>query len=306
MYINQINPFNNKIGIALSGGAARGIAHIGVLNTLVKANFKIEYLSGTSVGAIVASCFAFQIEDEKIYDLIELLRFKKLMSFRINKIGLMDTKFLEDWIHKNIGKRNIEDAPIPLAICATDIISGSSHYFMKGPLTKALCASSAIPGIVTPVKIHETYYVDGGISNNIPVDILKKMGAGIVLAVDLSSTKKYKIPKNIFDIVSNSIDIAIDVKSKIELKKAHLAIRLDLSSFNRTDNYAYKKNLLEIGEKAVTAALPRLKLLVRFKIVYLCLSFIRDLIPFRIPRILKRLYYQHEQQSQNTNSSIQA
>ena len=279
----KLNPFNKKIGLALGGGAAKGIAHIGVLKSLHKAKISVDYVSGTSAGAIVASYFAFGKKVEKLDVLADLLRAQAVMNLKIGRLGLMSTDKLEKYLRDALGDVNIEDAHIPLAICTTDINTGKTKYFREGPLVPALCASSAVPGLVKPVRIDNNLYVDGGISNNVPLEILEEMGAGITIGVDLNGVKQYPEVESLFDVVTNAMDIAIDLRTRDQLKKATVAIELDLSKFSRLDNKDSYKSVIEVGQKGSDEKIMALKRNKSFlHYFYYLKNLIIELIPFRL------------------------
>tara|TARA_R110002072_G_scaffold64203_2_gene159276 strand:- start:123682 stop:124554 length:873 start_codon:yes stop_codon:yes gene_type:complete len=287
----KLNPFNKKIGIALGGGAARGLAHIGVLKALDEKNINIDYISGTSAGALVASYFAFHKDLNKLDKLPELLRVKTVLNFSLSKMGLMNTDSLEKALKEDFADVNIEDSPIPLAICTTDINTGESVYFRSGPLIPALCASSAIPGIVQPVKISDRLLVDGGISNNLPVDILNTMGAGITIGVNLNGVSAYPEVKSMVDVITNSIDIAIDLRTKEKLSLADMSINLDLSKFSRLDNLNQQEKIIEQGYKSTLDEIGKIK---RFRLLswlHLAKNIIKDILPLKIklPNIFKNI-----------------
>ena len=133
----------DNIGLALSGGAARGIAHIGVLKALEEQDIPIKFISGTSVGAIIAALYAFDIELDEIGRFAKSLNLSKVSSFKLSKYGLFDNHNLKDLLYQYIGDSRIEDSKLPLAIIATDISSGEKVILNSGSVCDAVCASSA-------------------------------------------------------------------------------------------------------------------------------------------------------------------
>ena len=145
-----IKLFNTTIGLALGGGAAKGVAHVGVLKALEDANVDIEYIAGTSVGAMLAALYAFNVSIETIGELSRRLTLSKVTTFKLNKTGFFSTNSLKELMLEYLGDVNIEDAKIPLAIVATDINSGEEVILTSGSVADAVCASAAIPGIYIP------------------------------------------------------------------------------------------------------------------------------------------------------------
>lgn len=244
--------FKKKIGLTLGGGAAKGLAHIGVLKAFHKKKQEIHCISGVSVGALIASYFAFGKKFNELDELADILNAKSIVNFRPSKLGLINTDAIRDIIIKDLGDVLIEDARIPLAIGATDIETGECVIFHEGSLAKAVCASVAIPGIVEPVQYQNRFLVDGGISKNILVQVLEDMGAKKTIAVDLNGVTNYEKIENVMDVIGNAIDIAIDLNTKHELQKADAVISLDLSDYSRLDN---SHKIDEVIEKGYQAAL---------------------------------------------------
>lgn len=241
--------FRTKIGLALGGGAAKGPAHIGVLRALEEHQIRIEAISGTSVGALIASLYAFGKSLDEIYELAKDMTVSKMSSFTMRKGGFATTELIERLVLDNLGDVSIEDALIPLAIIATDIHTGEEIVFKKGKLSKVVAASVAVPGIFVPVEINNRKLVDGGIVENVPISPLKKMGVNTIIAVDLNGVQSYQEPKDVIDIVTNALDIAIDSKTKVQLKEADMVVSLDLVTYSRTDNRERIHELMDLGYK---------------------------------------------------------
>ncbi|MCH2533367.1 MAG: patatin-like phospholipase family protein [Bdellovibrionales bacterium] len=283
----SFNPFNKKIGLALGGGAAKGLAHIGVLRAFDDKNINISYISGTSVGAIVASYYAFGKNLDEIDQLGERLKAKSVFKLNLDKRGFVSTDSIKQMLLNDIGDVNIEDAKIPLAICTTDITSGESVIFKKGKLIPAVCASVAVPGVFTPVEHEGRLLVDGGITQNVPVAAVKNMGAGITVAVDLNGVNEYQKPMDIFTVVGNAIDIAIDSRTKEQVRLADIKISLDLSKYSLFDNSANKKKLIDEGYKTADQQLSKLVWYRRFNLINSIRKLIKDFIPLKVPEFLK-------------------
>lgn len=284
----RFNPFNKKIGLALGGGAAKGLAHIGVLRAFDDKNMTISYISGTSVGAIVASYYAFGKDLDEIDQLGERLRAKSVFKLNLDKRGFVSTDSIKQMLLNDIGDVNIEDAKVPLAICTTDISSGECIVFKKGKLIPAVCASVAVPGLFTPVEHEGRLLVDGGITQNVPVPTVKDMGAGITVAVDLNGVNEYQKPMDIFTVVGNAIDIAIDSRTREQVKAADIKISLDLSKYSLLDNTANKKSLIEEGYKSADQQLNKLVWFKRFNTINSIRKLIKDFIPLKVPDFLKK------------------
>ena len=280
------NPFNSSIGVALGGGAARGIAHIGVLQALEEDGVNISYISGTSIGALVASYYAFGKSIEDIKAVGKELNFTSVIGLSLHKKGLFSTRSMEKMIVKDLGDVNIEDAQIPLAICATDISTGEQVVLRQGNLAKAVCASTAVPGIFVPVEIEGRTLVDGGISENVPISLLEEMGAGFTIGINLNGHQEYPPPKDIIAIMSNAIDIAIDLRTRDQLKTADFALSLNLKSYSRMDNSDQFDDLYNEGYYNAQKRFRKLFWYRKIRIVFYLKKLFLAIVPFKIPNAL--------------------
>lgn len=284
------NPFNTRIGLALGGGAAKGIAHIGVLRALEEDGVKIHCVAGTSVGALVAAYYAFGKPLDQIMSIGSALNLSKIINFTMQKRGLFSTDAIRDMIHRDLGEQRIEDAKIPLAICTTDIESGEQVIFTKGDLADAVCASMAVPGLFVPVEINGRTLVDGGLVENVPVSPLEKMGAGITLAVNLSHSERYPSPKNTFDVINSAIDIGMDIRTKEQLKKADVVIELDLRHFSRTNNAGKTEELCLEGYRPAKEKIRALVNYRRTNLIHYLIKVFKELVPLKVPELLHSRY----------------
>ena len=200
-----------KLGLALGGGSVRGLAHIGILKVFEKEKIPIHFLAGTSIGALIGACYASGLSAKRIEDIAFTTKWKELVDFTEPKTGFIAGKRIERYIRKIIGNKNFSELDIPLRVIATDLIKGEKVIFKEGDVTKAVRASISIPGVFSSVKMEKKELVDGGIIDPIPVDIVKNMGANIIIATDLSInlaethtlSKKTKIPSAFLKFLKN-------------------------------------------------------------------------------------------------------
>jgi len=179
---------NLKLGLALGSGGARGLAHIGVLEVLERKGIKIDMLSGTSMGAFIGSVYASGIKPAEIEKIA--LSFRKIEKFKLFKpsipiSGITNGKSIENSLNEYIGGKNFKDLDIPFACVATEFYEGKSVVFYEGDVLSSVRASLSIPVLIKPKKIENNIYIDGGLSDPVPVSILRKMGADIVIAVNV-------------------------------------------------------------------------------------------------------------------------
>lgn len=200
-----------KIGVALGGGGICGLAHIGFLQVLEENGIKPDIISGISMGAIIGGYYASGWNLKELEDFALKLTKNQIIElnyFKMLKQGVFSGKKIENILNKSLLVKNFEDCKIKFYAGATDLKTGKLHYFGKGNLTTALRASSAIPGIFPPVIANNTAYVDGGTSENVPFNILKKKGATVIIAVDcLNDYKKERLPKNTIQTLLYSMEV---------------------------------------------------------------------------------------------------
>ncbi len=223
---------SSKIGLALGGGAVLGAAHVGVLRAMEELDIKINYITGTSIGAFIAAFVAFGKKWYEIEEIASELKWMDITGVTLSKYGLLSNEKLGNLIIKHIGDKNIEDAEIPLAMIATDIETGEKVILDKGSVADAAMASTCIPGIFKPVEINGKMLVDGGIVENVPINTVKNMGADFVIGVDLNAKHSYKKPDNIIDVLLNSFHIIMKHSVKYQTLDAELLIEPNLAEYN--------------------------------------------------------------------------
>lgn len=280
--------FNTTIGLALGGGAAKGVAHIGVLKALEDANIEVDYIAGTSVGAMIAALYAFKVDVETIGSLARRLTMSKVTSFKLNKTGFFSTESLRELMLEYVGDVAIEDAAIPLSIVATDINSGEEIILTSGSVVDAVCASAAIPGIYIPIEINGRTLVDGGLVQNVPIEALQTAGAGVTIASHLNSVSHYQEISHVLDVMRNAFEIAVSQHTQDQLKEADLLISMDLSDFSLRDNTERYDELFNIGHQAATVQLTKLAWYKKTNVFLYIGRMMRELAPFKLPEFIRR------------------
>lgn len=182
-----------KLGIALGGGAAKGLAHIGVLKVLDDIGLKPDVITGTSMGSLIGAMYAAGRKPDEIEDIAKSIDKKealKLFSITLNGAGFIDGRKITQLLSTIIKTKNIEDMPIPFGCTACNIINGKEILFTKGNVIESVRSSISIPGIFSPVEKDGHALVDGGLVNPVPVDLAREMGADIVIAVNVLNVPK--------------------------------------------------------------------------------------------------------------------
>ena len=213
-----------RLGIAFSGGASRGFAHIGVLQALKEANIRPDLLAGTSIGALIAAMYAFGVALPTMREQAEAMSWLRIARLNIPRTGILSNEVLGEIVRKHLGDVAIEDSPIPLAVVCTNIANGDKVVLREGNLARAIMASSAIPGVYTPVQVDRELLVDGFLVENVPILPLQDMGAEVILGVHLGRLIDYRPPSSITNIMLNAFEIAIDAHALTTMQYADVII----------------------------------------------------------------------------------
>lgn len=249
-------PKRPRVGVALGGGFARGIAHLGVLSVLEKENIPVDYLAGTSAGAMLAIAYASGHPIHEIIAQARATRFKDFGNWRLSWMGLASNQKLEHYPRKYLGVTTFEELKIPLAIAATDLGKGEPVYFTSGPLGPALRASCAYPGMFVPVELDGRVLVDGFLAAPVPVDALRSMGADVVIAIFLEAANNRK-PTSIVDVIGLSFAI-LQRHADLEWRRAADIIIEPVVKDFLWDDFEKTSELIAAGETAARAALPKI------------------------------------------------
>lgn len=213
-----------KLGLAFGGGGIRGMAHIGLIEELDKQGIRADMVAGTSIGSLFAALYACGYRGQFLASLMENINLKLLLDVHPSLEGLMNGNNYAEFTRLMTKSKNIEDLPIPLRIIATDLDKGEMHIFKDGAIWRAVQASSAIPGVFSPVEYRGVMYVDGCLVDNCPCRILRDMGADIVVAVDLDTLKTDapSISPNLLNILQRSVDVMGKKSSSAQLADVRL------------------------------------------------------------------------------------
>lgn len=190
------------VGVALSGGTARSVLHVGVLKALKESGVPIDFIAGTSGGSIAAAIYAFGEPIEVMEKVAKGLSWWKLASIRVSRLGFISSRPIELFLDKTLHGATFEDLKVPCAIPLTDLATGERVVFNKGPVARVVRASCSIPQIYLPVEIDGRHYVDGGLAEYLPVQSVQSFGPQFTLAVNLNTrVRKYKTPKHKLGLV---------------------------------------------------------------------------------------------------------
>jgi NTE family protein len=249
-----------RVGLALGGGAARGFAHIGVIQVLEENGIHPDLVAGTSAGSLVAALYASGMNGQQLAALASSMDESAITDWELpgwNR-GLIRGEALADYVRETTGRVPLEKMKIPLGIVATDLDSGKGILFQRGDVGTAVRASSAVPAVFEPVKIGSHEYVDGGLSSPVPVRAAREMGADVVIAVDISQLPDGALTNNSLRMLLQTFSIMGRSINELELKDADVVVRPRLGGVAGTDFTLRKKNI-EAGRAAALAMLPSIK-----------------------------------------------
>ncbi len=248
-----------KIGLALGGGFARGLAHIGVLKVFEEERIPIDFIAGTSVGSVIGASYASGISAKELGEIASLVRFKDFSRWTFSRFGLFSNDKMALFLHKVLRCHTFEELRIPLAVAATDIITGEPAVFTQGELVTPVRASCAYPGMFLPVNINGRLLVDGLLAHAVPAAPLREMGAERVISVYLSARwVKPRGPRHVFDIIGQCFSIAQDKMCGLWKSISDIVVEPDIGDFGY-DDFARAPELVRAGEIAARAALPQIR-----------------------------------------------
>jgi NTE family protein len=255
-----------KIGLALGGGAARGFAHVGVIQVLEEAGIKPDLVVGTSAGSLVAAIYASGKNGAQLQTVAETMEEAALTDWTLPFLsrGMLRGEALARYVSGQVGGKTIESFPMPLGIVATDLHNGKGVLFQTGDTATAVRASSSVPGVFQPVKIGTREYVDGGLVSPVPVRFARQMGAEVVIAVDISATPESNPALSTMDIMLQTFAIMSLSINAFELREADVAVRPALAGVSSAD-FASKRKSIEAGRAAMLAALAQLRTAIAVK-----------------------------------------
>jgi len=247
-----------RFGLALGGGAARGFAHIGVIQVLEEAGLRPDVVVGTSAGSLVAALYASGRGGAELARLALAMDESAITDWSFPSRGVIRGEALARYVRDHTGGRTIEQCPLTLGIVATDLDSGEPVLFRRGDLGTAVRASSAVPAVFQPVRIGAREYVDGGLSSPIPVRHAREMGAELVMAVDISAAPQgngtgdpLRMLLQTFAIMGRSIN-------RYELREADVVVRPNLAGISGAD-FTVRQQTIVAGRQAAHAVLGALR-----------------------------------------------
>ena len=247
------------IGIALGGGFARGIAHVGVLKVLEQEGIPVRLVAGTSVGALIGAAYCSGVTVDELHEMAHNVRFTTFARWTLSRCGFASNDRMISFLTRFLKVKTFEELRIPLGVTATDFNTGEGVVFHSGSIIDPVRASCAYPGMFLPVQMRGRYLVDGMLSHPVPTRPLREMGAERVLAVHLKGTwANGGAPRHLFDVIGQSFAIAQDAMSTVWRQAADLVIEPDVAGF-AYDDFKRADELVRVGEVAMQNALPEVR-----------------------------------------------
>jgi NTE family protein len=247
------------IGVALGGGFARGIAHIGVLKVLEEEGIPVRVVTGTSVGALIGASYCSGLSAEELEEVARSVRFTTFARWTLSRFGFATNDRMITFLTRTLKCKTFEELRIPLGVTATDFNTGEGVVFHSGSIIEPVRASCAYPGMFLPINIRGRFLVDGMLSHPVPTRPLREMGADRVLAVHLKGTwSNGGGPRHLFDVIGQSFAIAQDAMANVWRSAADLVIEPDVAGF-AYDDFKRADDLIRVGELAMRAALPEVR-----------------------------------------------
>jgi NTE family protein len=244
------------IGLALGGGFARGMAHIGVLKVLEEEGIPVRLIAGTSVGALIGAAYCSGVSLQELEDISRSVRFTTFARWTVSRYGFASNDRMVAFLARTLKVKTFEELRIPLGVTATDFNSGEAVVFHSGSIVDPVRASCAYPGMFLPVNIRGRWLVDGMLSHPVPSRPVREMGAERVLAVHLKGQwSKNGAPRHLFDVIGQSFAIAQDQMSHLWRGAADLVVEPDVAGF-AYDDFKRAGELIRSGEVAMRKALP--------------------------------------------------
>ncbi len=252
-------PRRRKLGLALGGGFARGIAHIGVLKVLEEEKIPVDFIAGTSAGSIIEAAYCAGMSAKELEESARTSRFRDFARWSLSRYGFYTSDRMMNFCAEVVKLKNFEDLRIPFAVTATDVRTGAGVVFTKGPLVDPMRASCAYPGMFPPVEVDGRLLIDGMLSHAVPTTPVREMGAELVLGVYLCAHQSQRRrPRHLFELIGQCFSIAEAKMCDLWKRDADFILEPDIDGF-AFDCFNRAKELSANGEAATRAALPQLR-----------------------------------------------
>jgi len=269
-----------KIGLALSGGGARGLAHIGVLKVLEQEGIPVDFLAGTSMGGVIAAAYASGLSVDYIEkEALRMARLRNLITLldrSLPRRGLVEGQKVQEYLTTHLGDKTFEEMKIPLSLVAVDLISGQEVVLNSGSVVDAVRATVSLPGVFAPFRLGDYLLVDGGVLNNLPADVVRGMGANVVIAVDVSTgvnglsrlleVEQQGLPLTQLPLIIETLRRTVGIMEgqimayKLQEANPEILIHPALDdNITLLNGFPRAAEIIALGEEAAREAVPRIR-----------------------------------------------
>jgi len=247
------------LGLALSGGTAKSVAHVGVLKALAGAGVTVSYVTGTSGGSIVGTMFASGMPLSSLEDIATTMSWRKLVSIRVSRLGFISSERIEEFMKDAIGDITFDQLKIPCGVVATNLVTGEKRVFVRGPIARVVRASCSIPQIYLPVEIDGHYYVDGGLAEYLPAESVLDLGCEFVVGSNLGPVdESYHRPHHILQLVVQITGLMARKNLVVSQNYVDVMIHPNLDTFSAFDFDSAEK-MIEIAYDTTMRSLDELQ-----------------------------------------------
>ena len=247
------------IALVLGSGGARGYAHIGAIQVLEQSGIHPDFIVGTSAGSIVGSLYASGKNANELREIALNMKANDVRDIRLDMKGFFDGQKVEDYVNEQINDVPLQQLPTPMYVVATQLKEGKKVVFNYGNTGQAVRASVSIPSMFIPTKIGEEEYVDGGLVSPVPVDVARKLGADIIIAVDILAQPMYTETSNLWGLFNQNINIMQKNLAQIELQNADIVIQPDLREKVHIFDVSGREMTMKAGVEATVAQLGQIQ-----------------------------------------------
>lgn len=247
-----------SLGLALSGGTAKSVTHVGVLKALTEARIPISYIAGTSGGSIVGTMYASGMPISTLESIATTMSWRKLVSIKLTRLGFISSGRIEDFMRETIGDIEFSDLTIPCGVVAANLLTGDKRVFTSGPVARAVRASCSIPQIYLPVEIDGQYYVDGGLAEYLPAESVRELGGEFVVGSSLAPVDDtYRRPHHILQLIIQLTGLMARKNLVASLPHVDVLVHPDLDRFSAFD-FDNAAAMIEVGYEATQRMIDRL------------------------------------------------
>jgi NTE family protein len=254
-----------KIALVLGSGGARGYAHIGVIKVLEDSGIRPDLIVGTSAGSIVGVLYASGKNAQQLEALAMSLKPSDVRDFTLSKQGFFDGKKIEAFINKNVDHKPLEQLSIPCYVVVTELQNGKEIVFNHGDTGRAVRASTSIPSMFVPTTIADKQYVDGGLVSPLPVAVARRLGADIIIAVDILARPEYTETDNLWGLFNQNINVMQNRLAEYEAKQADILIQPDIREKQHIFSTKSRDQSILAGESSAREQLAQIKHLIAVK-----------------------------------------